>query len=48
MEGEANGVAGKNGVPEAESHLGVCPVSPFDTTVSMEALDPSGSGKILL
>jgi len=48
MDGDAKGVAGKNGVPAAESHLGVCPVSPLVAAVPFAVLGAFGSGNTLL
>jgi hypothetical protein len=49
MEGDANGVAGKNGVPPcAESHLGVWPVSLVAAVASYVAGEALGSGSTYL
>lgn len=49
-DGDTNGVAGKNGVPAADSDRGVCPAMPADPTSSPDVNGPSvsESGKMAL
>ena len=49
-EGEAKGVAGKKGVPVADSDLGVCPAMPVEPASSLDDSRPSASvaGKMAL